>query len=135
MTPSELKTLMSECAEDAIEAAKQEFNIELDQSPLSIALVDDILLSFVDKYHDQVLEDEAVFTICNIFGAYTGEVCRKILGGEWLYDQSNPDAPYVLLVIGANSYAFAGICYERLVNDSQISVKKYFDNALSNHRQ
>ena len=135
MTPSELKTLMSECAIDAVEAAKQEFNIELDHSVESVSLVDDILLSFVDKYHDQVLENEAVFTICNIFGAYIGEICRETLGGEWLYDQSNPDAPYVLLVIGTNSYAFAGICYERLVNDSQVSVKSYFDNALSNHRQ
>ena len=72
MTPSELKTLMSECADDAIEAAKQEFNIELDNTAESISLVDDILLSFIDKYHDQVLENEAVFTICNIFGAYVG---------------------------------------------------------------
>jgi len=135
MSPGELDQLMQDCANDAISAAKSEFNITLDGSVESIALVDDVLLSFIDKYHDQALEDEAVFTICNIFGAYVGEILKAVLGGTWIYDQSNPKAPYVLLVVGENSYAFAGICYERLVNDSQISVKAYFDKAAQNHIQ
>ena len=33
------------------------------------------------------------------------------------------------------TYAFAGICYQRLVNDSQISVKNYFDHAVANNVQ
>jgi len=135
MSPGELDQLMQDCAKDAISAAKSEFNITLDESVESVALVDDVLLSFIDKYHDQALEDEAVFTICNIFGAYVGEILKDVLGGTWIYDQSNPKAPYVLLVVGENSYAFAGICYERLVNDSQISVKTYFDKAAQNHIQ
>jgi hypothetical protein len=95
--------------------------------------VDDILLSFVDKYHDLALEDEAVFTICNIFGAYVGEILKAQLDGEWIYDQSNPKAPAVFLKVGENTYALAGICYERLVNDSQISVNSYYEQALDNH--
>jgi hypothetical protein len=96
--------------------------------------VDDILLSFIDKYHDQALEDQAVFTICNIFGAYVGEIVKAQLDGEWVYDQTNPNAPTVFLKVGDNTYAFAGICYERLVNDSQISVNAYYQQALSNHK-
>ncbi|WP_338517631.1 hypothetical protein [Alteromonas gracilis] len=134
MTPEELNKLMSDCANDAAVAASTEFNIELDNSPSSIRLVDDILLSFIDKYHDQALEDEAVFTICNVFGAYVGEVLKAQIGGDWVYDQSNPDAPSVFLKIGENTYAFAGICYERLVNDSQISVFAYYEQALNNHK-
>lgn len=134
MTPEELNKLMSDCAKDAAEASSTEFSIELDSSPSSIRLVDDILLAFIDKYHDQALEDEAVFTLCNIFGAYIGEVLKAQIGGEWVYDQSNPDAPSVFLKIGDNTYAFAGICYERLVNDSQISVYSYYEQALNNHK-
>lgn len=134
MSPEELNTLMQDCAKDAVVAAQQEFDIVLDNSPESIALVDDILLSFIDKYHDQALEDQAVFTICNIFGAYVGEIIKAQVDGEWVYDQSNPSAPTVFLKVGDNTYAFAGICYERLVNDSQISVNAYYQQALANHK-
>lgn len=135
MNQSELEQLMQDCANDAIRTASEEFDTTLDLSPDSIKLVDDLLLSFVDKYHDKALEDNAVFTICNIFGAYLGETYKQVAGGTWRYDQSNPRAPFVVLDVGNNSYAFAGICYERLVNDSQISVKSYFDQALSQQVQ
>ena len=134
MSPDELNKLMSDCAKDAAVTAADEFNIVLDNSPESVALVDDVLLSFVDKYHDLALEDEAVFTICNIFGAYIGEILKAQLDGEWIYDQSNPKAPSVFLKVGDNTYALAGICYERLVNDSQISVFAYYEQALANHK-
>ena len=134
MSPDELNKLMSDCAKDAAVTAADEFNIVLDNSPESVALVDDVLLSFVDKYHDLALEDEAVFTICNIFGAYIGEILKAQLNGEWIYDQSNPKAPSVFLKVGENTYALAGICYERLVNDSQISVFAYYEQALANHK-
>ena len=135
MSPDELNKLMSDCAKDAAVTAADEFNIVLDNSPESVALVDDVLLSFVDKYHDLALEDEAVFTICNIFGAYIGEILKAQLDGEWIYDQSNPKAPSVFLKVGGeNTYALAGICYERLVNDSQISVFAYYEQALANHK-
>ena len=134
MSPDELNKLMSDCAKDAAVTAADEFNIVLDNSPERVALVDDVLLSFVDKYHDLALEDEAVFTICNIFGAYIGEILKAQLDGEWIYDQSNPKAPSVFLKVGENTYALAGICYERLVNDSQISVFAYYEQALANHK-
>ena len=133
MSPDELNKLMADCAKDAVVTAADEFDIVLDHSPASVALVDDILLSFVDKYHDLALEDEAVFTICNIFGAYVGEILKAQLDGEWIYDQSNPKAPAVFLQVGEKTYALAGICYERLVNDSQISVFAYYEQALGNH--
>ena len=133
MSPDELNKLMADCAKDAVVTAADEFEIVLDHSPDSVTLVDDILLSFVDKYHDLALEDEAVFTICNIFGAYVGEILKAQLDGQWIYDQSNPKAPSVFLKVGENTYALAGICYERLVNDSQISVNSYYEQALGNH--
>ncbi|MEW9796787.1 hypothetical protein [Alteromonas sp. CYL-A6] len=134
MTPTELETLMHDSANDAVAVAKEEFGITLDFTPESLALVDDVLLSFLDKYRDKALEDNAVFTLCNVFGAYAGETLKRRVGGEWHYDNSNPEAPYVVLEVDSRSYAFAGICYERLVNDSQVSVKAYFDHALTQHQ-
>ncbi|MCY7294190.1 hypothetical protein [Alteromonas sp. a30] len=135
MTREELSQLMLDSAQNAIETTQQEFNIELDGSADSISKVDDILLSWIGRYKDQALEDKAVFTLCNIYGAYIGEVYRQLVGGEWAYDASDENAPYVVLEYADKSYAFAGICYQRLVNDSTISVKKYFDKAVANATQ
>ncbi len=135
MQQHELDQLMKECASDAVQTAEEEFNVKLDLTQESLAEVDNVLLLFVEKYHDKALEDNAVFTICNIYGAYIGEVFKRIAGGTWRYDQSNPEAPFVVLDVGDNSYAFSGICYERLVNNSKVSVKAYFDKALVNQTQ
>lgn len=135
MQQQELEQLMADSANDAVDTSQEVFNIVLDFSIDSIAAVDNLLLAFIDKYKDQALEDDVVFTLCNIYGAYIGEVMKNLIGGSWRYDQSDASAPYVVLDVGEYSYAFAGICYERLVNDSQISVKSYFDQALSNNTQ
>ncbi|BFT30236.1 hypothetical protein D210916BOD24_14120 [Alteromonas sp. D210916BOD_24] len=132
MSPEEINKLMSECANDAVSAASSEFDITLDHSPASVALVDKILLEYVERYHDKALEDEAVFTICNIYGAYVGEILKAQVGGSWIYDQTNPEAPSVFLQVGENTYAFAGICFERMVNDSKVSVNAYYEIALNN---
>ncbi|TPV61056.1 hypothetical protein FJ444_05435 [Aestuariibacter sp. GS-14] len=135
MNQQELETLMKDSAQDAVDTSKEIFNVTLDYSADSIILVDDLLLAFVARYQDQALEDEAVFTLCNIYGAYIGEVMRSLTGGQWRYDTSDEKAPFVALAIGEFSYAFAGICYERLVNNSAISVKAYFDQAIANNTQ
>lgn len=134
MSPEELNTLMLNCSEDAVNLASTEFEITLDHSPESVVLVDDILLQFIAKYHDKALEDKAVFTICNVFGAYVGEILKSQIGGQWIYDQTDPEAPTVFLAIGENTYAFAGVCYERLVNDNDVSVKSYYELAYKNHK-
>lgn len=135
MTHEELHELMRDSAQNAILTTKDEFRIELDGSVDSIALVDEVILRWIERYKDQALEDKAVFTLCNIYGAYVGEVFRTTVGGHWNYDESDPEAPHVLLEYGGRSYAFAGICYQRLVNDSQISIDKYFRQAMSNNTQ
>ena len=135
MTREELTQLMHDSAQNAVKTTKEEFQIDLDGSPESIALIDDVILAWIEKYKDQALEDNAVFTICNIYGAYVGEIFRELVGGHWHYDDSDPEAPYVVLEYAGKTYAFAGICYQRLVNDSQLSVNNYFTQALGNASQ
>ena len=91
--------------------------------PVDIVAVISVSAAALVRYKDQALEESAVFTICNIYGAYIGEIFRNKVGGNWAYDDSDPSAPYVVLNYAGNTYAFAGICYQRLVNDSKISVK------------
>lgn len=135
MTQEELNQLMADSAQNAIETTKDEFGIELDGSVDSIALVDDVILRWIHKYKESALEDNAVFTLCNIYGAYIGEIFKALVGGHWRYDESDQDAPYVVLEYSGKSYAFAGICYQRLVNDSQIHVQNYFQQAVENSVQ
>ena len=135
MTREELTQLMQDSAQNAITTTKEEFQLDLDGSAQSIEVIDEVILLWLQKYQDQALEDNAVFTISNIYGAYVGEVFRKLVGGSWHYDQSDPDAPYVLLEYAGKTYAFAGICYQRLVNDSQVSVRNYFEQAMANSAQ
>ena len=135
MNREELTELMTDSAENAVNTTLEEFNLTLDYSDASLDLVDEVILGWLARYRHQALEESAVFTLCNIYGAYVGEIFRRKIGGNWTYDASDPDAPYVVLEYAGNSYAFAGICYQRLVVDSQISVKSYFEQALANKMQ
>jgi hypothetical protein len=135
MEQQALNQLMRESADDAIKTSREEFAIELDFSPESIALVDTVILKFLDTYNDQALEDKAVFTICNIYGAYIGETFRKLAGGQWQYNLQDEEAPSIMLMYQEKTFAFAGICYERLVHDSSVSVQHYFNEALGSATQ
>lgn len=133
MNNLELLQLMTDSAKDAVLVTKEQFNLELDYSVNSIIFVDDAINGYLDIYKAQALEDKAVFTLCNMYGAYIGEVFRKAVGGNWVFDEHIKDAPSIFISIKQNQYAFAGICYEKLVNDSKVSVQQYFDLALSAH--
>lgn len=135
MSIQELTELMIDSAQNAVTTTQDEFNLTLDNTEQSLELVDEVILGWLARYRDQALTENAIFTLCNIYGAYVGEIFRQKIGGQWNYDASNPDAPYVVMEYAGNSYAFAGICYQRLVNDSQISVKSYFEQAVANKMQ
>lgn len=129
----ELLQLMSDSAQDAVLITKEQFDIVLDYSSESVALVDVAINSYLDTFKAQALEDKAVFTLCNMYGAYIGESFRKIVGGNWVFDEKHVNSPSVFISIDEKEYAFAGICYEKLVNNSKVSAKEYFDLALAAH--
>jgi hypothetical protein len=135
MSREELTELMVDCAQNAVTTTMEEFNLELDGTDQSLDLIDEVILGWLARYRNQALEENAVFTLCNIYGAYVGEVFRNKIGGNWNYDESDPEAPYVVLEYSGNTYAFAGICYQRLVNDSEISIKSYYEQAVANKMQ
>jgi len=92
MQDLELESLMQETANDAVKTAKEEFDIVLDFTIENVSLVDTTIERFVQNYPSQALDDKAVFTICNMYGAYLGETFRRLAGGKWHYDTSAPEA-------------------------------------------
>lgn len=138
MKTEEIVKLMAESAEDAVNFAKAEFNVELDYSIDSISLIDTLLLDCIDilgKQEGQEKRDEYTFAMSNMFGAYMGEIYKKIIGGEWVYDTTDEHAPTVMLKYTDKTFAFSGICYQKLIKDLNVNVKRYFDLAISNNTQ
>ncbi|KMT66586.1 hypothetical protein [Catenovulum maritimum] len=135
MNQAEITKLMEESSQDAVQYIKSEYDVELDFSLESISLIDKAILWSMAKLKDEQDKEKFIFVVCNMFGAYIGETFKKHIGGEWLYDETDPEAPSVYLAFSGKTYAFAGICYEKLINDVNTSVKKYFDLAISNVTQ
>ncbi len=135
MKQEELNQLMSDSMQDAIDFANEEFSIELDKSLASVKKLDGIILDCIPFLTDDDKRDQHIFTICNMLGAYMGEVFKLHIGGEWSYDSDDNDAPTTFLSFSGKTYAFAGICYQRLVNDQTVSVAKYFELAQKNVTQ
>lgn len=133
MTEQELNQLMKASASDAVKISQEEFELDLDYSAQSIPLIDDALMRYLDTYKEQALENKAIFTLCNVYGAYIGETYKKLVGGTWKIDDRDPEAPSILMHVNDNSYAFAGICYEKLVKDNTVSIASYFQAALNAH--
>ncbi|MCU4674606.1 hypothetical protein N7931_03075 [Catenovulum sp. 2E275] len=135
MNQIEITKLMEESSVDAVNYVREEYDIHLDFSLESISQIDRVLLWSVAKLKDQAKKDEFIFVICNMLGSYVGETFRKHIGGEWIYDETDPQAPTVLLSFSSHTFAFPGICYQKLINDINTSVKKYFELAISNVTQ
>lgn len=135
MTQEELIKLMQDSAAEAVEIAKSDMDIELDNSEDSLQLVDKVLVQYHLAHAQTAFSDEQIFTICNLFGAYVGEIFKQKIGGEWRMDESDEQAPFVTLGYGVKDYPFPSICYQKLVKDSTISVQKYFKLASDDMTQ
>ncbi|MBA3989201.1 MAG: hypothetical protein C0463_08760 [Idiomarina sp.] len=124
----ELADLMQASAQDAVVFARNEFDIELDGSDVSVALADEAL-SKASARIKSASEEQTIFTISTIFGAYVGEVFRRQHGGEWIYDTSIADAPAVYLQFNELTFAFTGVAYQRLMHEPHVSLAKYLEAA------
>lgn len=125
---TDLAELMQQSAVDAQNFAKQEFGIVLDGTEDSLQFIDDVI-SKASTRIKSAAEEQAIFTISTIAGAYVGEIFRHKHGGEWLYDTSNAEAPAVFLKFNELTFAFMGIAYQRLMHDPQVSLKLYYQEA------
>ncbi|BBN81094.1 hypothetical protein PA25_10790 [Pseudoalteromonas sp. A25] len=128
----QLNQLMSDSVQDAITYIENvsEQKVELNVEGLKQL---DLTLDELAKEHQQsALDNKTLFTVSTMFGAFIGELFKGQRGGEWFLDDSDPAAPFIVLNYAGKSYPFASVCFEKIVNNADISVCKYFELALEN---
>ena len=134
MNTEELSTLMHELHDDAVAFAKKDYDIELGDELSDIQKVDTIIGQLKQR-NAAGFQDKELFTLCNVLGAYIGEVVKQYTGGRWLYDTSDEQAPAVRLMVQQSDYAFASLVYRHLTSSPTISLYEYARNAVERHRK
>lgn len=135
MNKQELTELMKATAQDAVVYAAEEHQVLLDFSLDSLVKVDEILSELYLRQQEQRHADDLLFTLSNVFGAYTGEVFIHHVGGEWYHDQSTPDAPYICVHHNDKEFPFASLVYHQIAKTPNASLRNYVAQAMSNAMQ
>jgi len=130
-----VRQMMEAYAKDAVDAARANYNVELDYSPESIKIVEEVLgkvypsvrRSWLHRLFRIGLGETDVDTICKMFGGYIGEVVRRKRGGAWQIIQ-NPvgDENVIALVNGDDKIFPPSKVFKRLMNGEEDNVWFYF---------
>ena len=130
-----VRQMMEAYASDAVNAARNNFNIELDYSPESIKTIEDLLgrlypavrRGWFRRLLRLGLSDEQVDMICKMFGGYIGEVVRRQKGGEWAIITNPLGTENVIALVNGEEKIFPpSKVYKRLVNGEEDNVWHYF---------
>jgi hypothetical protein len=120
---------MADSSEDAVDYINVNFNKSISLSSKYLSDVDEILLVLAHRHKESPFDNKDLFTLSTIFGAYFGEVYKSLIGGTWIMDNSNPDAPFIALNYGGRQFPFPSVCFEKMTQDKNISLLKYFELA------
>lgn len=135
MQLQQLSKLMQAAAQDAVRYAAEEHQITLDNSLASLAQVDVILSELHQRELAQKHSAEMIFTLCNILGAYIGEVFIAASGGHWQQNQVDSSAPFIYVQYHDKEFPFASTCYYKITQDNSVSLKNYVKQAMANAMQ
>jgi len=135
MHSQELKELMQGSAQDAIAYATEQHQLTLDYSLDSLHVVDQLLSRLHDDQQQRPHSGEMLFTLCNIMGAYVGEVFIRNVGGDWQSNNSDNTAPYMAVGFGDKEFPFASVCYHKIINEDSIRLQDYVRQAKENAMQ
>lgn len=72
-------------ADKVITLVKDIENLDLDYSPESLVIIDNIL----DKFHHDKVSAEEIGATVFAFGCYVGEVFIRNVGGQWLKEEES----------------------------------------------
>jgi len=135
MNPNELSELMLQSAKDAVSYAQEDHQVTLDLSLESLPLVDVLLSSIAHQQQKQRMSDAHMFALCNIFGAYLGQVFLSVVGGQWVHQTGDETAPYVSLNYNNKEFPLASLVYHKVTKNPDLSVNDYVRQAISNAMQ
>ncbi len=135
--------VMKVYALDAIDFAKQNFNIDLDYSENSVKSVETILSNlhdavpkgFIAKLTQKSPSHQQIDQIAKMFGGYIGEIIKKIWGGKWkLESKAFPGQQVITLELkdGADIWPHFK-CGKRLTNGPADNVWHYLHFLKDKH--
>jgi len=132
MLPSEAADLMAEYAQDAVETAREKFQIDLDYSLESIESLDIILQSQFEAMTTgwQLLyrfrpSKRKLRTWSKMWGGYLGEVIRRAWGGQWMEPADGPFKRGITLQVQGTMLSPIARAHKQLVNGAEASVAAY----------
>ena len=135
MQTNEISKLMQDAARDAVTYVAEQHQLELDFSLASLKKVDAILVTLHQHEQQQSHSAEVIFTLCNILGAYIGEVFIKNYGGNWHNNTADDSAPYISVQLSDKEFPFASVCYHKITQDETVSIANYVKQAAANVMQ
>ncbi|GHG70049.1 hypothetical protein GCM10010919_20430 [Alishewanella longhuensis] len=135
MQSQELSDLMQASAQDAKIYAAEQHQISLEGDLASLSQVDQLLSQLHTAQQTKAHSSEMLFTLCNIMGAYVGEIFIHNVGGHWQSNNIDQTAPYMAVGFGDKEFPFASVCYHKITNDNSISLQAYVQQAKQNAMQ
>ena len=79
----DVDSYMMKGAQQAIERAKTEFGIALDGTPESVQHVESILSALHERHVSKPIGNAGLAEEANVWGAYIGEVAKRVRHGTW----------------------------------------------------
>jgi len=119
-------------AQLAVEAAWEEYGVDLDYSPASLESVD----SQVEALREDGLTGEDVAEALFVFGCYLGQVMVARLGGKWVATPRSPlrdisPWPMVVVLPAGSAWDPIGKVYKRLELGDSEYLPAYFAAAAA----
>jgi len=135
MQTNEISKLMADAARDAVGYVAEQHQLQLDYSLASLQDVDTVLATLHQHQQQQSHSVELLFTLCNIIGAYIGEVFINNYGGNWHNNTADNAAPYISVQLSDKEFPFASVCYHKITQDDTIRIADYVKQAAANVMQ
>jgi hypothetical protein len=118
---------MEASALEAVNLAQATTGRKLDFTLDSIKSVEAILANYHAEKQKANPPAETVDQVCNTFGAYVGEVIRRSVGGEWVWDDKiSPREKIPALRIGNIETSPSVKVFKRIMNGSEDDLWFYF---------
>jgi hypothetical protein len=118
---------MARLARGTVEAAQDAFGTRLDYSVASIGKVERILGRLHDEHQVKAFFPERVAAEADRWGAYVGEVARRVRGGRWQRDSAHLGKGTFPLVFGEEDEIYpCAWCFRRITNGPEDDVLAKF---------
>lgn len=119
-------------AQLAVEAAWEEFEMDLDYSPASLEKVD----AQIESFREEGLTGEEAAEALFVLGCYVGQVMARSFGGGWVATARSPLAqvspwPMVVMLPGGSAWDPIGKAYKRLELGDSEYIPAYFAAAAA----